>query len=496
MPGLPAACLLALASIAATARGASFQLSKLDASIPPAQGGRCMDGTMAGYYVREGTDGGETFAIFLQGGGGCNDQVKCTARSHGELGSSKNLKPNQTPKPVNGGQAPMLQDDCAANPDFCNATAVYVPYCSSDGWSGNRTTADATSWGFYFSGHANLMRVVDALVENHGLGGPANKRVLLTGQSAGAIGAWKNVDFLQQRLGARVAVKASPNAGWFDPAALPADLPFPRPPSDYPHFANGTHGNAFDPAAAEFVYDKLYQSKGVLSQACVAAQPDGAWYACGLAHYGYKYIAAPLFVVENMFDSYQIYTAMQAPQHPSADELPTVEAYVAMYGEAMRNSTQQVLDDAPIAKKAQKDGLFLPSCLSHIVPAPETIGQHSWLVVLGDWFFERGAMTDAYRLVEKCPSEQPCSPYRGCHRLSPSPPSPSPGPAPGPSPSPGPAPGPSPGPGDACEAALRQYACLPGTTPYKCKSCARAHAVQMLRAKCTTSEIHSLCGGR
>ena len=482
MPGLSAACLLALASVAATSSGASFQLSKLDASIPQAQGGRCMDGTMAGYYVRKGTDGGETFAIFLQGGGGCNDEVKCKARANGELGSSKNLKPNQTPKAIDEGQAPMLQADCTLNPDFCKATAVYVPYCSSDGWSGNRTTPDATSWGFYFSGHANLMRVVDALVDKHGLGAPANTRVLLAGQSAGGIGTWKNADFLQQRLGAGVAVKASPNAGWFDPAALPEDLPFPRPPSDYPHFANGTHGNAADPAAAEFVYDTLYQSKGVLSQACVAAQPDGAWYACCLAHYGYRYVSAPLFVVENMFDSYQIYNAMQAPEHPSAEELPTVEAYVAMYGEAMRNSTQQVLDDAPVAKKAQEDGLFLPSCLSRIVPAPETIAQHNWLAVLGDWFFERGAMTDAYRLVEACPSELPCNPYHGCPQLAPSPPPPTPGPGPSP--------------GDACEAALTKYACLPAATPYKCKTCAKAHAFQILAAHCTTSEIHRLCGGR
>merc|ERR1719231_322648 len=108
-------------------------------------------------------------------------------------------------------------------------------------------------------------------------------------------------------------------------------------------------------------------------------------------------------------------------------------------------------------------------------------------------------MTDAYRLVEACPSEQPCNPYKGCPRVAPSPPSPSPpapGPGPSPSPSPSPSPGPSPGPGDACEAALTQYACLPAATPYKCKTCAKAHAAQMLAAKCTTSEIHSLCGGR
>ena len=56
MCGLTAACLLTLASVTATASGASFQLSKLDASIPQAQGGRC---ALCDAELRTGEDEGD-----------------------------------------------------------------------------------------------------------------------------------------------------------------------------------------------------------------------------------------------------------------------------------------------------------------------------------------------------------------------------------------------------------------------------------------------------
>ena len=52
------------------------------------------------------------------------------------------------------------------------------------------------------------------------------------------------------------------------------------------------------------------------------------------------------YVIENMFDTAQIYAADgKLPKHPSKSEGATVDRYVAMYGEAMRNSTAQVLDE-------------------------------------------------------------------------------------------------------------------------------------------------------
>ena len=45
-----------------------MDLSLLPASLPSAKGGRCLDGSMAGYYYRQGDD---TFVIYLKGGGTC-----------------------------------------------------------------------------------------------------------------------------------------------------------------------------------------------------------------------------------------------------------------------------------------------------------------------------------------------------------------------------------------------------------------------------------------
>ena len=50
-------------------------------------GGRCLDGSMAGYYFRQGSDP-SLFVINLKGGGACFSEADCTARSKTALGSS------------------------------------------------------------------------------------------------------------------------------------------------------------------------------------------------------------------------------------------------------------------------------------------------------------------------------------------------------------------------------------------------------------------------
>ena len=59
-----------------------------------------------------------------------------------------------------------------------------------------------------------------------------------------------------------------------------------------------------------------------------------------------------------------------------------VDRYIVMYGEAMRNSTAQVLRNAPLTRKPQPDGLFHPSCLAHGISA--TLNGTSSLTILGD----------------------------------------------------------------------------------------------------------------
>lgn len=407
---------LVVSLMAASAMGADappsdeMRLHLLPSTMPRALGGRCMDGTMAPYYYREGNP--ELWVIYLQGGGACYDKATCDSRAQGRLGSSKHKAPTKK------GNTGPLNTNCTANPGFCGATQVYVPYCTSDTHSGNNTDPSPASWGYYFDGHANLVAIINQLEQQYGLGKAT--MVLLTGGSAGAIGVFRNVDWLAARLPG-ATVKGAPNAGWFFPAALSDDLPDDYPPSDWAHFAAGTHGNMQDNITfATFTFGTLWQVRGLLPLACMQAQAPGMWVACQSVHKLYKYIKTPLFVLENQYDTNQIQAQEHAPaKADNASEYALLAKYVSRYGEAMRNSTMQVLRDAPLAKKTQKDGLFHTSCFSHSVSDSELINGSSYLPILTDWFFEQGALAGKYRMVEHCGNnsvygELPCNPNGKC----------------------------------------------------------------------------------
>ena len=80
--------------------------------------------------------------------------------------------------------------------------------------------------------------------------------------------------------GSRARVKGAPTAGWFFPAALAGDLDDVYAPSDYPHFAAGTHGNAATANPDPGSLLELQNARGVLNADCVAAQKPNQWWAC------------------------------------------------------------------------------------------------------------------------------------------------------------------------------------------------------------------------
>merc|ERR1712096_207234 len=96
------------------------------------------------------------------------------------------------------------------------------------------------------------------------------------------------------------------------------------------------------------------------------------------------------------------------------------EKYIVMYGQAMRNSTMQVVKN--LAKPG--DGIFHPSCLTHGIPASLVVNGQKWGPILGDWYFERSEMKQYYHLVESCPASAnglPCNADKSCG-ISPAPP--------------------------------------------------------------------------
>jgi len=370
-----------------------------------------MDGSMAGYYIREGTDL-NLFVMFFQGGGGCSEEMECTnlVNSGSSKGSSKSHPDPGEFAFRHVEEDTFLDEDCDVNPDFCRATAVYIPYCTQDAHRGTALkNEDGPEWydQYYFDGHLNFQSIVQKLIDENGLVDSANTKVLLTGSSAGGTGALYNGEWLMNKLPA-TSVKAAPVAGWFFPGALPGDLPEANRPSDYKNFAAGTHGNKeYSMIEAMGTFPDQHGIRDVLPAACLdrfVNETHDMWYACASMHNAYRYMEMPIFTIHSQYDRYIIFSSGGAPeQGKNPAEIDMAYGYIEMVGEAHRRSFQQILNDDVAVDKEHGDGIFSPSCIMHnINPESAFIDGIGYPRIVADWFFQRGALTERYRQVEEC----------------------------------------------------------------------------------------------
>jgi hypothetical protein len=151
--------------------------------------------TLARFYIEPGAK--NSFIIHLQGGGECASDTGCRSLLKTALGSSKYFQPEQYLGFLN-------DDNCTRNPGFCEWNHVFIPYCSQDLFSGQRTATSPDTFGVYFSGAHIFSAVLDELIASYGLKGAEN--IILSGDSAGGIATWLHVDRLASRVPtARVA---------------------------------------------------------------------------------------------------------------------------------------------------------------------------------------------------------------------------------------------------------------------------------------------------
>ena len=89
----------------------------------------------------------------------------------------------------------IFNTDPALNPDFHNASAVFIVYCSSDSHAGNATTAQSgLDWSFHGKDIVHAV-ISDLLAEVGGLAGTAD--MVLTGGSAGGMATFLNADYVK-----------------------------------------------------------------------------------------------------------------------------------------------------------------------------------------------------------------------------------------------------------------------------------------------------------
>jgi O-palmitoleoyl-L-serine hydrolase len=234
----------------------------------------CNDGSPAVYYGRKGINGNHNrWVIFLRGGEACTSAAGCAERQtlKPQLMSSTSYAATLTP----GG---ILSPDPAINPDFYDWSHIFIMYCSSDSWSGDKAPTTEAPWDF--RGH----RILNAIVEDlkvfatNPLANAAE--IILSGSSAGAGGVRQNLDHFAS-LFPTISVKGLADASL-------GSVIFP---------------NASSQEAADKRQAKTEFWNAQVDSSCLAAQGNtgDCTNSSPLLH---GYISTPYFVFLDQHDSY------------------------------------------------------------------------------------------------------------------------------------------------------------------------------------------------
>uniref|UniRef100_A0A182FI10 Uncharacterized protein n=2 Tax=Anopheles albimanus TaxID=7167 RepID=A0A182FI10_ANOAL len=284
----------------------------------------CNDGSQAGFYLRK-SPGSRRWVVFFEGGWHCYDLKSCRTRWHKQRHLMTSVQWPET-RDVGG----LLSAQPSENPYWYNANHVFVPYCSSDSWSGTKVHPD-TRDGQRFMGSLIVRQVMSDLIPL-GLGHSQGADLLMAGSSAGGLGVMLNLDkvrtFLQNERGLKVSVRGVSDSGWF----------LDREPY--------TPGAV---AASEAVRQGWKMWDGALPQACVAEHPKEPW-RCYFGHRLYNTLKSPLFVFQWLFDEAQI-----RADSVGAPVTPQQWNYIHDMGGALRESLNNVT------------AVFAPSCIGHSV---------------------------------------------------------------------------------------------------------------------------------
>nr|CAG4642376.1 EOG090X02ZJ [Evadne anonyx] len=286
----------------------------------------CNDGSSAGYFIRK-SYGSKRWIIFLEGGWYCYDKRSCEARWSRLRGfMTSKMWPNT--RQVNG----ILSPDPEENPYWWNANHVYVPYCSSDSWSGSSPAGSNSR--FAFMGSVILMEVIRDLLPQGLLNA---SKLMLTGSSAGGIGVLLNLDrvtdFLRMQ-GAAPEVRGVTDSGWFldNVPYAPADCQDPQ---------------RCAPTTVVQLGHALWN--GQIPSTCRAHHASQPW-RCYFGYHLHKTLKTPLFIFQWLFDEAQM-TADNVGPPMSKEQWD----YIHAVGDDLRRTFANVT------------AVFSPSCISHTV---------------------------------------------------------------------------------------------------------------------------------
>jgi len=359
----------------------------LSSQVSSEYNARCLDGTVYGYFYQQSTSQStqNNWVFYFQGGGVCYAQSDCDTRAASDLGSSSYFSATYDDT------TNFLSTSAQFNPDYYNWNHVFVPYCTGDAHLGQHTTATVATWNLYFSGHLNVIAMLDSLRNTTALNNVT--QMLVTGSSAGGIATNHYADFFTDAF-PKAKVVASPQAGWFFPSVI-----------TYSNFTGHPAGPS--DAALLLMYDAFFDESCVAANSGVGSDPTFCFSMTNV----YSYITTPLMIAQNRFDEYQVFESEGLPSPLNVSSASAI-GYLQYFGKQQIAAMQQM-------KLFAKDGLFLMSCLNHTENLglfSSKIGGLSYRDVLGDWHFQRN--TISHFVYDTCGS-LPCNSQ--CEILTPPP---------------------------------------------------------------------------
>ncbi|XP_061416586.1 palmitoleoyl-protein carboxylesterase notum1-like [Lethenteron reissneri] len=234
--------------------------------------------------------------------------------------------------PGNGILSPRPEE----NPHWWNANTVFVPYCSSDVWSGNAPALQSSPGGYAFLGARILREVVVELVR-HGMGHA--RTIMLAGSSAGGTGVLLHLDSMAAQLralGVPAQLRGLADSGWFVER---------RGSGAAPGCGGGVRPGA-DCGPGAPVHSMHHAVRGARLHL-----PPGEEWKCYFGFITFQTLATPVFVAQWLFDEAQLTADNVQLLGPTrgGDQLP----YLRELGQELRATLHPL------------PAVFSPACLAH-----------------------------------------------------------------------------------------------------------------------------------
>ena len=308
----------------------------------------CLDGSAPGGYLRRNVHS-TSWIFHMEGGGWCWSEEDCLERSKSTLGSSSAwpdiLPATMTSNPMCCSSGGILSGNKTENPLFFDYNMFFVGYCDGSSYSSNAGLQN----GLHYRGWNNLKAVLDMVMDE---GMEQADTIIITGCSAGGLSVYLHLDALHAHIAQRnphAVVVGVADAGFF------LNVPTWNGVNVYPNQIAGGY--------------KLWQfAHESLPAACLDQHAAAPW-NCLFAPEVFPFIKTPLFAVQALYDTWQLYNIYDLPCTPMAiphSSLPVCNQTMMNVFHHYRDLTEAHL------KKADLHSKFAPACANHC----QTIGNY------------------------------------------------------------------------------------------------------------------------